>query len=102
MWRSVRLTHRTPHWVRLTQPTPHWGAEPGADAVKDSFTAFKLRQLAWPGIAIATAFSPASDRHGVPRRAAATKACSAVVRRAASSVWFTTASHADAQSASAV
>ncbi|WP_442874573.1 phosphotransferase [Amycolatopsis sp. NBC_00345] len=26
MWRSVRPTHRTPHWVRPTQPTPHWGA----------------------------------------------------------------------------
>jgi hypothetical protein len=26
MWRSVRWTHRTPHWVRWTQPTPHWGA----------------------------------------------------------------------------
>src|SRR5437763_14265852 len=29
MWRSVRPTHRTPHWVRPTQPTPHWGAWDG-------------------------------------------------------------------------
>src|SRR3954447_11508587 len=26
MWRSVRWTHPTPHWVRWTHPTPHWGA----------------------------------------------------------------------------